>query len=97
MDDEDDPITIDHLVGVKCILNASVQIDLRRNRHKNNRIELYTDDSQSFLLIGAVTDMTADGGFVVTITKSHGEVLMQNAVIIAESLFAPKTTKGATM
>lgn len=97
MDEEDEPITIDHLVGVRCILNASVHVELRKNRHKENRIELYTDDSHHCLLVGVITDLTADGGFIITLCNRRGEVLSDKAVLIAESLFTQKTRKGATV
>ena len=97
MDDDDEPITIDHLIGVKCVLNASVHVDLRQNRSKDNRLELFSDDSRSCLIVSAITDFTADGGFVVTLSKVNGTVLTNKAVIIAEALFSKKTSKGATI
>lgn len=97
MDEEDEPVTINHLIGVRCILNASVWVELRQNRRQGNCIELYTDDSHHHLLIGAVTDMTADGGFIITLTNRRGEVLSERATIIAESLFVQKNPKGATV
>lgn len=95
--DDDDPITIDHLIGVKCILNASVHVELRRNRSKDNRIELYTDDSRSCLVVSEVTDLTADGGFVITLTKPRGQVLSNKAILITEALFSKEARKGATI
>lgn len=96
MDEDDEPITINHLVGVKCVLNASVEVELRRNSKKDNRLELCTDGSDHYFLITAITDLSADGGFVLTLSNARGIVVSEKAVIIAESLYNPKKTKGAT-
>lgn len=96
MDEDDEPITIDHLVGVKCILNESMDVELRRNRRIGNRIELYTDGSHHHLIVGAITDLTADGGFVITLCNRKGEVLSDKATIIATSLYKQKAAKGVT-
>jgi hypothetical protein len=97
MDDEDEPITIDHLLGANCILNASLRVVLRRNRRKDNRIELYTDGTRHYLLVVAVTDFSADGGYVITIANRRGEVLSDKGLLILESLFKRKNKTGATI
>lgn len=97
MDEEDDPITIDHLLGVNCILNGSIKVGLRRPRKKGSRIELYTEGAdRHYLLVSAVLDMSADGGFVIELSNRKGEVISERVNIIAESLYQPKPIKRAT-
>ncbi|MBP6924487.1 MAG: hypothetical protein KBB78_02875 [Candidatus Pacebacteria bacterium] len=97
MDEEDEPITIDHLIGVTCILNSSLQVELCKNLQKDNRIELFTDERHPRLVVTEITDLTANGAFIVTICNRQGKVLTEKGVLIAESLFASKKHKGATV
>ena len=42
-DEEEEALTIEHLVGIPCVFNRSIEVELRRNSRKN-RLELFSDD-----------------------------------------------------
>lgn len=97
MDEDDDPITIDHLVGVSCILNEGIKVGLRRPGKKGTRIELFTEGAgRHYLHVSAVLDMSPDGGFIIELSNRRGEIISERASIIAESLYRPKIIKRAT-
>lgn len=98
MSETDDSITINHLVGVSCILNESIKVELRQSRQIDGCVELYTEGAGRYCLhVSAVHDMTADGGFVIQLSSWQGDVISEHASIIAESLYRHKPAKRATL
>ena len=96
MDEDDETISIDHLIGHRCIMNESVAVDLKKGTKKGDPIKLYIDgDSKHFLIIGAVLGMLPDGGYKVSLCNRLGKVLSNNAIIITKKLFLEKSKKAS--
>ena len=84
MIDEENEITIDHLIGVLCILNKSVEVAVRRNTQKG-RLEL-CDGDRGFLVVNKVSDVAKDGSYIVTLLKLNGSFVTDTAQLIKKSL-----------
>lgn len=84
MIDEEDDLTIDHLIGVLCILNGSVELEVRRNT-KNGRLEL-CDGDRGFFVVDRVSDVAKDGSYIVTLLKPNGNLVTDTAQLIKKSL-----------
>ncbi len=85
MADDEDELTIVHLVGIPCILNRSVKVEIRENT-KEGRLELGDERSRCFV-IKKVTDVLKDGSYIVTLLKPNGDLVTDNAQIISSALF----------
>ena len=84
MIEEDDKLTIDHLIGVPCILNRSVEVEVRRNTQKS-RLEL-CDGDKGFFVVNKVSDVAKDGSYIVTLLKPNGNFVTDTAQLIKKSL-----------
>jgi hypothetical protein len=84
IDDDEDELTIDHLIGVTCVLNSSVEVEVRRNT-KKGRLELCEGD-RGFFVVDKVSDVAKDGSYIVTLLKTNGSFVTDTAQLIKKSL-----------
>jgi len=84
-DYDEDEITIDHLIGIPCIYNRSVEVELRRNARKN-RLELFSDSIGWCVVVEKVTALVVNGSYIVTLRKPDGTLVSEKAEIIKKSL-----------
>lgn len=89
---DDEGYTIDHLVGVVCVLNSSVEVTVGRHQ-KVDRLELQTHDGKCYFIVNEVTDATANGGFKLKIASPRGESVHE-AMLITKTLFDQQRPKG---
>lgn len=92
MDMDDEGYTIDHLVGVVCVLNNSVEVTVGQNQ-KTGHLELQTHDGKCYFVVSDVIDATANGSFKLNLASPRGESVHE-AMLISQKLFDQQRPKG---
>ncbi len=94
-EDDDEPITINHLIGEQCVLNKSITVYLGKGG--TGRIELFLEegDRHAPLRVDRVVGMGVDGSFDIMLSTPDGRSTREKAEIISAKLFKPETSKGA--
>lgn len=77
---EDEPPTIDHLVGRLCLLNLTTAVEVLRSKLSKN-LRLSVEDENYFYEVIEVTDMDRDGGFIITVKMPSGKILTNQRLI----------------
>jgi hypothetical protein len=80
MVDEDEAITIDHLVGRLCLLNRTTQVEVIRSR-KSKVLRLSVEGMSYSYEVIEVTDLGRDGSFVLTVKNPQGSILTGQRLI----------------
>lgn len=93
--DDDDPITITHLIGEWCVFNKSILVYLAKGGRGHIELFLEEGDRYAPLRVDRVLSMCSDGGFILTLVTPDGHSTRQRAEIILAKLFKPEASKGA--
>lgn len=83
-EDEDEPITIDHLVDTPCVFNHGVILTLR----KRKGILQLVIGNDAGIMINEVLSMSQDGGYMVQVLSQLGSFAPYEAHLISHAVYS---------
>lgn len=89
-DDEEDPITIDHLVDAPCVFNLAVILTVR----KRNGILQLASGNDPGIKIDEVLSMCEDGGYMIKVSSQRSSFAPFEAHIISQAVFSKQVQVG---
>ena len=78
-------ITINHLSGEVCIVDDSIEFEVYKE-NRFNQFRLRVGSGGHYYVIENVYNMTAEGGYIVDIHNSKGEILYERTLLINKKL-----------